>query len=373
MKNKMLDGVKVIDLSRNLAAPFATIILSDLGAEIIKVEAPGSGDDARGYGPIIKGKSGYFISINRGKKSVILNLKDPDDKAKLGKLLKDADVMVDNFRPGVLDRLGITEEWVKEINPLLIFASLTGFGHTGPYREKAAYDLVIQGYGGLMSLTGSPGSEPTRVGVSIGDLAAGLYLVIGILGDLYARQKTHEGDRLDVAMLDCQVALLENSMIRYISSGQIPEPIGNRHASITPFEMFPSKDGYIIICIGNEKNWNVLCAELSRPELIDDERFSDNDKRTTYHDELFLLLSNILKGKTTKEWIALLEKAGIPCGPVNNMEDIMNNEQINERKMIVSINYPDIGEVKAPGCPIKSKTYEINHHEPAQDLGQDNE
>ena len=373
MKNKMLDGIKVIDLSRNLAAPFATMILSDLGAEVIKVEAPGTGDDARGYGPIIKGKSGYFISINRGKKSVVLNLKDPDDKAKLGKLLKDADVMVDNFRPGVLDRFGITEEWVNGINTELIFASLTGFGHTGPYREKAAYDLVVQGYGGLMSLTGSPGSEPTRVGVSIGDLAAGLYLVIGILGNLYARNKTHKGDRLDVAMLDCQVALLENSMIRYITSGQIPEPIGNRHASITPFEMFPSKDGYIIICIGNEKNWNVLCAELSLPELIDDERFFDNDKRTTYHDELYILLSNTLKEKTTKEWILLLEKAGIPCGPVNNMEDIMNNEQINERKMIVSINYPDIGEVKAPGCPIKSKTYEINPHIPAPDLGQDNE
>jgi len=369
---KMLDGVKVIDLSRNLAAPFSTMILADLGAEVIKVEVPETGDDARGYGPIIKGKSGYFISINRGKKSVTLNLKDPKDKEKLGMLLKEADVMVDNFRPGVLDRLGITEEWVNEINSQLVFASLTGFGHTGPYRKKAAYDLVVQGYGGLMSVTGAPNSEPTRVGVSIGDLAAGLYMTIGIIGALYARQNTHLGDRLDIAMLDCQVALLENSLIRYVASGKIPEPIGNRHSSITPFEMFKSKDDYIIICIGNEKNWKLLCNEIKRPDLITDERFLNNDKRTLAHDELFEIMTNVLKEKSTKEWITIFDKVGIPCGPVNNIADIMNNEQVREREMIVAVNYPDIGVVEAPGNPIKSKTYEVNPHRPAPELGQDN-
>jgi CoA:oxalate CoA-transferase len=374
MSRKMLEGIKVIDLSRNLAAPFATMILSDLGAEVIKVERPGTGDDTRGYGPIINGKSGYFISVNRGKKSVELNLKDPEDKEKLAKLLKDADVMVDNFRPGVLDRLGITEEWIRSINPQLIFSSITGFGHTGPYREKAAYDLVVQGYGGLMSVTGlSPDSEPTRVGVSIGDLAAGLYLVIGILGNLYARERTHMGDRLDVAMLDCQVALLENTMIRYIASGEIVKPVGNRHASITPFEMFPTQDGYMIICVGNEKNWKVLCDTLGCPELITDERFLNNDQRCFNHDELFKILSDILKHKTTKAWIEILDGVGVPCGPVNNIKDVMENEQVLERNMVVSIDYPDIGNVKSPGCPIKSKTYEINPSVPAPDLGQDNE
>lgn len=369
---KMLEGVKVIDLSRNLAAPFCTMILADLGAEVIKVEAPETGDDARGYGPIIKGKSGYFISINRGKKSITLNLKEEADKERLAKLIKDADVMVDNFRPGVLNRLGITQEWLDSINPKLVFTSVTGFGHTGPYRTKAAYDLVVQGYGGLMSMTGEPGSKPTRVGVSIGDLAAGLYAAIGIIGALYARTKSGHGDRLDIAMLDCQIALLENALIRYVASGKVPEPVGNRHASITPFEMFPSGDGYIIICVGNEKNWKVLCNEIGHPELVDREEFISNDSRTQNHDVLYRVLCDILREKTTAEWIRILEAAGIPCGPVNNIEDVINNEQINARDMVVSVNYPDIGEVKAPGNPIKSGKYLVDPTGPAPELGQDN-
>jgi CoA:oxalate CoA-transferase len=369
---KMLEGVKVIDLSRNLAAPFCTMILADLGAEVIKVEAPETGDDARGYGPIIRGKSGYFISINRGKKSVTLNLKDAADKEKLAGLLRDADVMVDNFRPGVLDRLGITQEWLEAINPGLIFTSVTGFGHTGPYRAKAAYDLVVQGYGGLMSMTGEPGARPTRVGVSIGDLAAGLYAVIGIIGALYARTKTGHGDRLDIAMLDCQIALLENALIRYVASGKVPEPVGNRHASITPFEMFESRDGYIIICVGNEKNWKVLCSAIGHPELAEREEFISNDSRTQNHDELYRILCGILHEKTTAEWIRILEGEGIPCGPVNNIEDVIRNEQIDARNMIVSINYPDIGEVMAPGSPIKSAKYLVDPTRPAPELGQHN-
>jgi len=371
MKN-MLTGIKVIDLSRNLAAPFCTMILSDLGAEVIKVEEPNKGDDARTYGPFINGKSGYFISINRGKKSVTLNLKDPGDKAKLAKLLEDADVMIDNFRPGVLDRLGITEEWVKEINPELIFASLTGFGQTGPYRTKAAYDMVVQGYGGIMSITGQPGGEPTRVGVSIGDLAAGLYAAIGILADLYAREKTGKGDRLDFAMMDCQVALLENCMIRYIGTGKVPGPIGNRHASITPFEMFPTADGNIIICAGNTKNWLSLCDAMGLPEMKEDQRFDSNNKRNENHDALREIMVEALSVHTTKEWLAIFEAAGIPCGPVNNISHVMEDEQVKARNMIVSINYPGVGEIKAPGCPIKSREYQIDPHIPAPELGANN-
>lgn len=372
-KKKMLEGVKVIDLSRNLAAPFCAMILSDLGAEIIKVEAPGKGDDARTYGPIINGKSGYFISVNRGKKSVELNLKDPADKEKLGKLLADADVMLDNFRPGVLDRLGITQEWINGINPDLIFASLTGFGQTGPYRSKAAYDMVVQGYGGLMSVTGRPGDGPTRVGISIGDLAAGLFMAIGILADLYAREKHGGGDRLDVAMLDCQVALLENNFIRYFASGKVPGPIGNRHASITPFEMYPTKDSYIIICAGNDKNWRDMCNALSRPDWLENEHFATNDSRTAAHNELFEEMSNHLRKQTTKEWIAVLEAAGVPCAPVNNVADVAENEQVLSRNMITSIQYPEIGEVRSPGCPIKSSTYSTTPTIPAPELGQHND
>lgn len=369
----MLTGVKVIDLSRNLAAPFCTMMLADMGAEVIKVEAPGKGDDARGYGPIINGKSGYFISVNRGKKSIELNLKDAGDKAKLAKLLAEADVMVDNFRPGVLDRLGITEEWVKEINPTLIFASITGFGQTGPYRTRAAYDMVVQGYGGLMSITGDPGDTPKRVGISIGDLAAGLFATIGILGSLYGREKTGKGDRLDIAMLDCQIALLENSLVRYFATGKVPQPLGNRHASITPFEMFPTKDSNIIICAGNDKNWRDLCVALGRSELAEDERFITNDARTAAHNALREAILPTLVQKTTKQWMEIFEKAGVPCGPVNNIADVVEDEQVKSRNMIISIDYPGIGEIKSPGSPLKSKTYHIDPHIPAPDLGADNE
>lgn len=370
---RMLEGVKVVDLSRNLAAPFCTMLLADLGAEVIKVEAPGKGDDARGYGPIINGKSGYFMSVNRGKKSVTLNLKDPEDKKKLAVLLKDADVMVDNFRPGVLDRLGITQEWLDGINPSLIFTSITGFGQTGPYRTKAAYDMVVQGYGGLMSITGDPGDTPKRVGISIGDLAAGLFATIGILSDLYAREKNGKGDRLDIAMLDCQVALLENSLARYFATGKVPGPLGNRHASITPFEMFPTKDTNIIICAGNDKNFRDLCNALGKPEWLEDPRFTTNNDRTKAHDALRELLVKALAEKTTAEWIAVLDKAGVPCGPVNNVADIAANEQVQERNMIVGIEYPEIGVIKAPGNPIKSGRYETTPCVPAPELGADNE
>ena len=372
-KSRMLEGVKVVDLSRNLAAPFCTMLLADLGAEVIKVEAPGKGDDARGYGPIINGKSGYFMSVNRGKKSVTLNLKDPEDKKKLALLLKDADVMVDNFRPGVLDRLGITQEWLDGINPSLIFTSITGFGQTGPYRTKAAYDMVVQGYGGLMSITGDPGDTPKRVGISIGDLAAGLFATIGIISDLYAREKNGQGDRLDIAMLDCQVALLENSLARYFATGKAPGPLGNRHASITPFEMFPTKDTNIIICAGNDKNFRDLSNALGKPEWIEDPRFTTNNDRTKAHDELRELLVEVLASKTTAEWMSILEEAGVPCGPVNNVADIAVNEQVRERNMIVGIEYPEIGEIKSPGNPIKSGRYETTPCIPAPELGADNE
>lgn len=372
-KGRMLEGVKVVDLSRNLAAPFCTMLLADLGAEVIKVEAPGKGDDARGYGPIINGKSGYFMSVNRGKKSVTLNLKDPEDKKKLALLLKDADVMVDNFRPGVLDRLGITQEWLDGINPSLIFTSITGFGQTGPYRTKAAYDMVVQGYGGLMSITGDPGDTPKRVGISIGDLAAGLFATIGIISDLYAREKNGQGDRLDIAMLDCQVALLENSLARYFATGKAPGPLGNRHASITPFEMFPTKDTNIIICAGNDKNFRDLSNALGKPEWIEDPRFTTNNDRTKAHDELRELLVEVLASKTTAEWMSILEEAGVPCGPVNNVADIAVNEQVRERNMIVGIEYPEIGEIKSPGNPIKSGRYETTPCIPAPELGADNE
>ena len=373
MTKQMLDGVKVIDLSRNLAAPFCTMILADLGAEIIKIEMPGEGDPTRAYAPIIKGKGGYFLSVNRGKKSITLDLKQQEGKDILTKLLKDADVLVDNYRPGVLERLGFTDEVIKGINPGLVHASITGFGHTGPYKYRAAYDLIVQGMGGLMSITGQDRGEPTRVGVSIGDLAAGLFAVIGIVGALYGHEKTGGGDRLDIAMLDCQIALLENSIIRYTANQEIPGPVGNRHPSITPFEMFPTSDGNIIVCVGNQQNWEVLCDVLVDGRLREKGKFDTNDLRTEKHDELYGIIADILKKNTTDEWDKIFCDAGIACGTVNNVRDVVNNEQVKARNMIVSTEYPDIGTVRAPGSPIKSRGYSIDTSRISPSLGSHNE
>lgn len=370
----MLAGIKVIDLSRNLAAPYCTMILGDLGADVVKVEVPETGDEARGLGPIVHGESGYFMSINRNKRSMTLNLKEPRGKEILERLLEDADILVDNFRPGTLDRLGFSYERLHERYPRLVCASLSGFGQTGPYRAKAAYDLVVQGYGGIMSITGQPEGEPTRVGVSLGDLAAGLYLAIGILGALMARSRTGRGDFIDVAMLDCQVALLENAIIRYFATGQIPQPIGNRHSSITPFESFRSKDGYIIVCAGNQRLWEDFCRIVGRPELIEDPRFATNSRRTENHHLLAPILEQILAVKTTAEWIAELDHAGIPCAPINNVRDIIEDEQLRAREMIVSLAHPRAGVFMMPGSPIKNAEGGMPEaYAPAPSLGEHTE
>ncbi len=369
----MLRGIKVIDLSRNLAAPFCTMILADMGAEVIKVEMPEVGDAARGFSPIINGESGYFMSINRNKKGMTLNLQDERGKKILMELLRNADVMVENFRPGVLDKLGFSYEKIKELCPRLVYASLSGYGHTGPYRRKAAYDLVVQGYGGIMSITGQENSEPTRVGISLGDLAAGLFLAIGIEGALLVRNRTGEGDFIDVAMLDCQVALLENAMMRYYATGQVPRPVGNRHPSITPFESFHSEDGYVIVCAGNEKLWQDFCGTINRSDLVEDARFISNDKRTENHDLLKPIIEEVTKTKTTSEWLSILDAAGIPCAPINDVGSVMEDEHVRSRGMIASFEHPRAGTFRAPGCPIKSAKHKLpESYEVPPSLGQHN-
>lgn len=368
----LLSGIRVIDLTRNLAGPFCTMLLADLGAEVIKVERPGVGDEARAFGPFINGESGYFISINRGKKSVTLDLKHPRGKELLLKLVSMADVLVESFRPGVMERLGLSHEQVYAVNPRIVYASVSGFGQTGPYREKGAYDLVVQGYGGIMSITGQPGGLPTRVGVSIGDLAAALYLANGILAALVARSFTGRGDRIDISMLDCQVALLENSIVRYSASGEIPRPIGNRHPSITPFEMFPTRDGYIVVCAGNQNLWESFCRVIRREDLLADPRFVTNALRTDNQEALAEILRTVLVQKTTAEWLELLEAAGVPCGPVNNVAQVLEDPQVRSRGMVVTINHPKAGPVLVPGCPVKSSQHGTEAAKPSPLLGQHN-
>tara|TARA_B100001027_G_scaffold213723_1_gene184826 strand:- start:12614 stop:13762 length:1149 start_codon:yes stop_codon:yes gene_type:complete len=352
-----LSGLLVLDLTRVLAGPYCTMILSDLGARVIKVEAPEVGDDSRGFGPFIQDQSAYFMSLNRNKESIALNLKNNEDKKIFDKILNKADILVENFKPGTLSKWGYGWEKLKAKYPKLIYASTSGFGQTGPLKDLPAYDMVVQGMGGLMSVTGQPDSEPTRVGTSIGDITAGLFTTIGINAALYDRQKTGKGMYLDIAMLDCQVAILENAIARYLSKGEIPKPMGSRHPSISPFEAFRTKDSYIIIAAGNDKLFEGMCKALNL-NLHNDENFKSNASRNKNIEELKKILENKLQNKTTSEWCNIFEEKKIPCGPINNIKEVVESSQTKARNMIVKAIHNKIGEFKMAGNPIKMSSYE---------------
>jgi CoA:oxalate CoA-transferase len=347
-----LSGITVIDLSRILAGPYCTMMLAELGARIIKVETP-EGDDARRIGPFIEDRSAYFMSLNRGKESIVLDLREEDDRHILHKLLGTADVLVENFRPGTMEKLGLGWETLHQRHPRLIYAAASGFGHSGPYSSRAAYDMVVQAMGGIMSLTGHPGGEPTRVGTSIGDITAGLFMATGINAALYQRESSGQGVKIDVAMLDCQLAILENAMARLAATGEVPGPLGARHPSITPFDAFATADGHIVLAAGNNKLFERLCQTLGRMDLAGSDLFADNPLRTRHAAVLKDELESVLGSKSTAHWLALLEAAGIPCGPINNMAQVMEDPQISARNMVVTCNDPVAGTVPMPGNPIK--------------------
>ena len=351
-----LHGLLVLDLTRVLVGPYCTMVLSDLGARVIKVEAPEVGDDSRKFGPFVEDQSAYFMSLNRGKESIALNLKNEDDKKIFERILDKADILVENFKPGTLERWGYGWNDLKDKYPKLIYASASGFGQTGPMKGLPAYDMVVQGMGGLMSVTGQPDSEPTRVGTSIGDITAGLFTAIGINAALYDRQKTGRGMQIDVSMLDCQIAILENAIARYLSKGEIPKPMGSRHPSIAPFEAFKTKNSYIIIAAGNDKLFEGMCLTLGC-DCYKLDRFKDNQSRTNNMDELKKIIEVKLLHKTTEEWVALFTEKKIPCGPINNIKEAVDNPQIQFRNMIVSANHDKIGNFKMAGNPIKMSPY----------------
>ena len=357
MNKGPLSGLLVLDLTRVLVGPYCTMILSDLGARVIKVEAPGVGDDSRGFGPFIEDQSAYFMSLNRNKESIALNLKVEEDKKIFEKILDKTDILVENFKPGTLTKWGYGWENLKDKYPKLIYASASGFGQTGPLKELPAYDMVVQGMGGLMSVTGQANSEPTRVGTSIGDITAGLFTAIGINAALYDRQKTGKGMYIDVSMLDCQIAILENAIARYLSKGEIPKPMGSRHPSISPFEAFKTKDSYIIIAAGNDKLFEGMCKVFDL-ELYKDAKFKTNANRNKNIEELKKILEDKLKDKTTSEWCKVLEAKRIPCGPINNIKEAVESPQTKARNMIVSAMHNKIGEFKMAGNPIKMSSYE---------------
>jgi len=372
-KSKALEGVKILDLTRVLAGPYATMILGDLGAEIIKVEIPVIGDDSRHFGPFINGESAYFMSLNRNKRSMTLNLKTEEGKTIFKRFIEKVDVIVENFKPGTMDKLGLGYDVLKKINPQIIFASSSGFGQTGPYSKKAAYDGVIQAMSGIMSITGQEGGEPTRVGPSIGDITAGLFTAIGILTALQSRNTNGKGQMVDIAMLDCQVAILENAIARYLVSGDIPKPIGNRHSSIVPFEPFEASDGSLMIAVGNDLLWQKFCTAMNRKALAEDERFKTNLKRNENYTQLKEIIAEEIQKKSIGQWQSIFDQAGVPCGPINTIDAVVSNEQVKAREMIVDIDHPKAGRTQIPGIPIKMSETPGRIQRPAPELGEHTE
>ncbi|MDD2230113.1 MAG: CaiB/BaiF CoA-transferase family protein [Candidatus Cloacimonetes bacterium] len=370
---KPLANIKVLDLTRVLAGPFCTMTLSDLGAEVIKVEMPGTGDDSRAFGPFINHRSLYFLSINRGKKSVSLNLKAPQGKQILLELVKRCDIIVENFRPGTMEKLGLGYETLKEVNPRIIYAASTGFGHSGPDSLKPAYDILAQARGGIMSITGYPDSAPTRVGMSLGDITASLFTAIGINAALYQRESTGLGQKIDVAMLDSQVAILENALVRYQSDGHSPEPLGNRHPTIAPFQAYQASDRYFVIAVGNDNLWKTFCNTIGIAELIEDSRFATNRLRTENVNALNSILQPILLTQKAALWLNILDASGIPCAPINDIEAVMNDPQVIARNMIVDVHDELAGTVKIAGNPIKMTSIpEYPSRDKVPEIGQHN-
>lgn len=367
---KPLEGVVVLDLSRVLAAPYTGMILADMGADVIKVERPGKGDDSRAYGPFKNGESVYYMSLNRGKRSMTLNMKSEEGKQILKDLVKQADVLVENFRGGTMDKLGLGYDVLKEINPRLIYSACTGFGMTGPYKHDPAYDVIVQGMGGIMSITGQEGGEPTKVGASIGDITAGIFSAVGIMIALYNREKTGKGQLVDVSMLDCQVAILENAIARYMNAGVSPKPIGNRHASITPFQSLKTKDGYVIVAVGNDTLWQKFCGLIERPDLAADPRFTTNPLRTENVKVLGEELNKTFQTKTMDEWLHILKEGGVPVGPINDVERVIKDPAVIAREMIVTTHHPIAGDVEMAGVPIKLSGTPGSVDAPAPTLGQ---
>jgi len=368
-KQKMpLEGIVVLDLTNVLSGPYATLILSDLGANVIKVEKP-LGDDSRKYGPFIKKRSGYFLSLNRGKKSIVLDLQNKKDKLLFEKLLKKSDVLIDNYKPGTLEKFGFGWKKISSNYPNLIHAKISGFGESGPLRNNPAYDVIVQAMGGIMSITGKRKNEFVRVGTSIGDIIAGMFAVIGILSQLIYRNKIKKGSKLDLSMLDCQVAILENAIARYSIEKRIPVPLGTDHPTISPFGSFRTKDSSIVIAIGNNKLFENFCKVIGDVKMSEMKIFADNKSRNINIIKLRNRIQATLKKKKTKYWTTVLSKNNIPNSTINNIEEVVNNNQIKSRKMIKDYKYNGIKDLKVSTSPLKfSFSNKTSNVEKAPDL-----
>ncbi len=351
---KALEGIKVLDLSRALAGPYCTMMLADMGAEVIKLEMPGRGDDSRSWGPpFVEGESAYFMSINRNKKSITLNMKSDKSTGIIHKLIKQSDVLVENFRPGAMERLGLGYEQVKAMNPRIIYCSISGFGQDGPYRMLPGFDQVLQGMGGLMSITGELGGPPIKVGVAIADISGGMFASNGILVALYNREKTGKGQMVDVSLLDSQIAWLTYRAGAYFASGEVPQPMGSGHPVIVPYQAFKSKDVFVNIAVGNDQLWERFCKAVGLENVMNDPKFATNAKRVENREEIVKIISDLIVTKDGEEWLKILTDAGVPCGPIYTVDKIFADPQVLHREMVKELDHPKAGKIKVTGIPIK--------------------
>ncbi len=349
-----LDGVTVLDLTRVLSGPYCTMLLADMGARVIKIEQPGKGDDTRAWGPpFVHGESAYFLSINRNKESVTLDFKNPEGRCLLDRLIAQADVLVENFRPGVLEKLGLDYESLAATHPRLIHCSISGFGQSGPRRQEPGYDAVIQAEGGLMSLTGASDGPPYRVGVAVADVVSGMFAAQGIAMALYARERTGRGQRVDIGMLDSVVALLTYQAGTYFATNEAPQRLGNRHPSIVPYEVFAAADADLLVAVGNDNLFRKFCAAIGLEALIPDVRFTTNADRVSRYDELRLILAAQLKTRPRTYWIDRLSNAGVPCGAIRDLQEVFTDPQLASREMIASVEHATAGTLRVVGIPVK--------------------
>lgn len=369
-----LDNIKVLDLSRVLAGPYCTMVLGDLGAEVIKVEAPGGSDETRKWGPPFQNDiSAYYLCANRNKKSITVDLKSEEGIEVIKKLVIESDVIINNFKTGTMQRFGIDYETLSKINPEIVYCSITGFGETGPYQDMPGYDFIIQAMSGLMSITGNETSGPQKVGVAITDVLTGLYACIGIQGALLERTISGKGQKLDISLYDTAVSSLVNIGSNYLMSGKIPAALGNNHANIVPYQTFQTLDGEMVIAVGNDNQFRALTKILNRPEYGMDERFQTNPDRVKHRDILVPLLQNAFLERTTAYWQQKCQGSNIPCGPIQNMEEVTNDPQLQARNMFINYEHPTAGEIKMIGSPLKlSRTpVAVRSHPP--DAGEHNE
>jgi len=368
----LLKDVVIIDLTRVLAGPYCTQMLGDLGAEVIKVEMPGQGDDTRQWGPPFteSGESAYFLSANRNKRSLTLNLKSEQAIEILKALIAKADVLVDNFRTGTLERFGLDDDTLQQIRPGLIYATITGYGYTGPYADRPGYDFMVQAMGGLMSVTGPEDGEPIRVGIAIADLATGIFTVSAILAALYGRERTGEGQRIDMSLIDSQVAMMSYVASNYLVSGELPGRLGNGHPNIVPYQSFKAKDQHFAFAAGNDRQWNKFCEALGKTEWMEDERFATNQARVQNRARVVSELKEVFATRTAREWMDLCEQIGIPTAPINDMSQVFEDPQVQDREMLLDVPHAGGGSVPLVASPLKIPTAPVEVRYPPPLLGQ---